>query len=81
MASRGRGDHRFWHEVAVVVLVVFRVVLLVVLLILWIKRDDLGGLAGIFLAFLFAVKVYERWGFQVLSFFEVLMTFGGFVRV
>lgn len=80
MASRGRGDHRFWHEVAVVVLV-FRVVLLVVLLILWIKRDDLGGLAGIFLAFLFAVKIYERWGFQVLSFFEVLMTFGGFVRV
>lgn len=74
MASHGRGDHRFWHEVAVVVL-------LVVLLILWIKRDDLGGLAGIFLAFLSAVTIYERWGFQVLSFFEVLMTFGGFVRV
>jgi hypothetical protein len=50
-----RGDHRFWHEVEVVVFVVLRVVLvMVVLLILWIKRDDFGGLAGIF-DFLFEV--------------------------
>lgn len=49
MAAHVRGDHRFWHEAEVVVLVVFMAVLVaVVLLILWIKKDGFGGLAGIF---------------------------------
>jgi hypothetical protein len=60
-----RGDHRFWHEVEVVVFVVLRVVLvMVVLLILWIKRDDFGGLAGIFdflFEVFFVVMICERY--------------------